>query len=199
MLFVISNPTPVANEAMLINRLFDEGLPVLHLRKPGSTLQETAILLHGINPLYYPKIALHQHHSIAGNFGIRRLHYPETARKSVSGETLSQQKAEYVISTSVHSLAGYHDLADYFDYMFLSPVFNSISKPGYQAQSFAFRKADKKSHTNLIALGGIDESNCREAYDMGYDGIAVLGAVWNTEDSLRAFKAIQYRCHTTDL
>lgn len=199
MLLVISNPTPVANEAALINELFDEGLPVLHLRKPGSSLKEMALLLHDINPLHYPKIALHQHHSIADNFGISRLHYTETARKTVSQETLSEQRAEHVVSTSVHSLADYQGLTEYFDYAFLSPVFNSISKPGHQAQSFAFRKSDKKLYTKLIALGGIDESNCSKAYEMGYDGIALLGAVWNTEDSLRAFKSIQDKCRTTDL
>lgn len=199
MLLVISNPTPVANEASLINCLFDEGLPVLHLRKPESSLKEMALLLHNINPVHYPKIALHQHHSIAGNFGISRLHYTEAARKAVSQETLSQQRAEYVVSTSVHSLADYQGLAEYFDYAFLSPVFDSISKPGHQAQAFTLKKSDKKIYTKLIALGGIDEHNCRKAYEMGYDGIAVLGAVWNTEDTLSAFKAIQCKCRINDL
>lgn len=199
MLLVISNPTPVANEASLINRLFDEGLPVLHLRKPESSLKEVALLLQEIDPEHYPKIALHQHHSIAENFGISRLHYTEAARKAVSGETLSQQRAEYVVSTSVHSLADYQGLSEHFGYAFLSPVFNSISKPGHEAQNFSLKKSDKKIHTNLIALGGIDERNCCQAYEMGYDGIAVLGAVWNTEDTLNAFKAIHYKCRTNAL
>ncbi len=199
MLLVISNPTPVANEASLINRLFDEGLPVLHLRKPESSLKEVTLLLQDINPVHYPKIALHQHHSLAGNFGISRLHYTEAARKAVCQETLSQQRGEYIVSTSVHSLADYQGLAEYFDYAFLSPVFNSISKPGYQAQAFSLKKSDKKMYTNLIALGGVDERNCRKAYEMGYDGIAVLGAVWHTEDTINAFKAIQCKCRTNDL
>jgi thiamine-phosphate pyrophosphorylase len=144
MLHVISNPTPVANEASLINQLFDEGLRVFHLRKPESSLEEMALLLQAINPCHYPKIALHQHHSLAGDFGMGRLHYTEAARKSASQETLSKQRAEYILSTSVHSLADYQSLAEYFDYAFLGPVFNSISKPGYEAQSFALKKSDKK-------------------------------------------------------
>jgi len=199
MLLVISNPAPVTNEAQLINHLFDEGLPVLHLRKPESSLKDVALLLQEIHPEHYPKIALHQHHGIAGDFGISRLHYTEAARQAMSHETLSQQRAEYVLSTSVHSLADYRNLSECFDYAFLSPVFNSISKPGHEAQSFGLKKSDKKIYTSLIALGGIDESNCREAYDMGYDGIALLGAVWNTENQLNAFKAIQCRCRTNAL
>jgi thiamine-phosphate pyrophosphorylase len=196
MLHVISNPRPVANEASLINQLFDEGLRVFHLRKPESSLEEMTLLLHGINPCHYQKIALHQHHSLADDFGMNRLHYTEAARKAASQETLAKQRAEYILSTSVHSLTDYQSLAEYFDYAFLGPVFNSISKPGYQAQSFALKKSDKKIYTNLIALGGIDEHNYHQAYDMGYDGIALLGAVWNKEDKLSTFKTIQSKCLT---
>lgn len=199
MLFVISNPKPVANEASLINRLFDEGLPVIHLRKPESSLKEVSALLNGIHPLHYPKIALHQHHSLAGDFGISRLHYTEAARKALSAETLLKQKTRHLLSTSVHSLADYQGLSEHFDYAFLSPVFNSISKPGYPAQAFELKISDKKPSTRLIALGGIDESNCLKAYEMGYDGIAVLGAVWNTEDTPGAFKTIHCKCHISDL
>jgi thiamine-phosphate pyrophosphorylase len=188
----------VPNEASVINRLFDAGLPLLHIRKPESPLKEVALLLREIDPVHYPKIALHQHHDIAGDFGIGRLHYTEAARKALSGETLAKQRAEYIVSTSVHSLTDYQDLTEYFDYAFLSPVFNSISKPGYQAQAFHLKKSDKKPYTSLIALGGIDEHNCRKAYEMGYDGVAVLGAVWNTDNALSAFKAIHDKCPTTD-
>jgi thiamine-phosphate pyrophosphorylase len=196
MLHVISNPTPVANEASLINELFDEGLPVFHLRKPESSLEEMTLLLKEINPGHYPKIALHQHHSLAGDFGMNRLHYTEAARKAASQKTLEKQRAEYILSTSVHSLAEYKSLAEYFDYAFLGPVFNSISKPGYEAKNFSLKKTDKKMYTNLIALGGIDEYNYHQAYDMGYDGIALLGAVWNKEDKLSTFKMIQSKCLT---
>ncbi len=199
MLLVISHPEPVANEASLINHLFDEGLPVLHLRKPESALQEVAMLLQAIHPVHYPKIALHQHHSMAGNFGISRLHYTEAARKALCLEALAQQRTGHVLSTSVHSVTDYQGLAEHFEYAFLSPVFHSISKPGHQAQVFDLQTCGKKKHTRLIALGGVDERNCRQAYDMGYDGIAVLGAVWNAEDPLRAFKAIQCKCRTNDL
>jgi thiamine-phosphate pyrophosphorylase len=194
MLVVISNPSPVTNEASLINQLFDEGLSVFHLRKPGSSLKEITLLLQGIDPLHYSKIALHQHHSAAGNFGINRLHYTEAARKEMAPETLSNQRPEYSVSTSVHSLSDYRDLPEQFDYAFLGPVFNSISKPGYQAKDFVIKKPDKKMYTKLIALGGIDESNCDKAYDMGYDGIALLGAVWNKENKLSAFKKTYSKC-----
>ena len=191
MLIVISSPTPITNEASLINQLFDEGLSVFHLRKPESSSQELVLLLQEINPIYYSKIALHSHHYMAKSFGINRLHYTEASRKQLTEIDLSEKKTENILSTSVHSIVDYENLSPQFDYAFLSPVFDSISKPGYQAQSFDL---SKKTEIKLIALGGINETNCCKAFDMGFDGIALLGSVWNSEDKLKTFKAIQSQC-----
>lgn len=191
MLIVISSPTPITNEASLINQLFDEGLSVFHLRKPESSSQELVLLLQEINPIYYSKIALHSHHYMAKSFGINRLHYTEASRKQLTEIDLSEKKTENILSTSVHSVVDYENLSPQFDYAFLSPVFDSISKPGYQAQSFDL---SKKTEIKLIALGGINETNCCKAFDMGFDGIALLGSVWNSEDKLKTFKAIQSQC-----
>lgn len=191
MLIVISSPTPIIKEASLINQLFDEGLSVFHLRKPESSSQELVLLLQEINPLHYSKIALHSHHYLAKSFGINRLHYTEASRKQLSDMNLSEQKVEHTLSTSVHRISDYKNLTDHFSYAFLSPVFNSISKPDYQAQKFDLTEIDKNSTTKLIALGGIDETNCIKAYDMGFDGIALLGAIWNNQDKINVFKNIK--------
>ena len=191
MLIVISSPTPITNEASLINQLFDEGLSVFHLRKPESSSQELVLLLQEINPIYYSKIALHSHHYMAKSFGINRLHYTEASRKQLTEMDLQEKKFESIFSTSVHSISDYESLSNHFEYTFLSPVFDSISKPGYQAQSFDL---SKKTEIKLIALGGINETNCCKAFDMGFDGIALLGSVWNSEDKLKTFKAIQSQC-----
>jgi thiamine-phosphate pyrophosphorylase len=191
MLIVISSPTPVIKEASLINQLFDEGLPVFHLRKPESSSQELVLLLQEIDPAHYSKIALHSHHYLAKSFGINRLHYTEASRKQLTEIDLSEQKTENILSTSVHSISDFKNLVTHFSYAFLSPVFDSISKPGYQAQKFDLTEVDKNSNTKLIALGGIDETNCNKAYEMGFDGIALLGAIWNSEDKMKTFKLIK--------
>jgi thiamine-phosphate pyrophosphorylase len=65
----------------------------------------------------------------------------------------------------------------------LSPVFDSISKAGYNS-GFTYatlKEASKKGiiEGNVIALGGISTSNIASIVDMGFGGVAVLGAVWN--------------------
>lgn len=193
MLIVISSPTPVIKEASLINQLFDEGLSVFHMRKPESSSQEITLLLQEINHIHYSKIALHSHHYMAKSFGITRLHYTETSRKQLTEIDLSEKQTENTLSTSVHSIIDYKKLPQHFNYTFLSPVFNSISKPDYKAQTFDLKSINKKN-TKLIALGGVTETNCRKAFDMGFDGIALLGSVWNCESKIKTFKLIQSQC-----
>lgn len=191
-IIVISSPTPITKEASLINQLFDEGLTVFHLRKPESSSQELVLLLQEINPIHYSKIALHSHHYLAKSFGINRLHFNEVSRKQLIEDALETYNADGVIlSTSIHSIDDYNQLSDKFDYAFLSPVFDSISKLNYKAQTFNLNHIHKKTDTKLIALGGIDERTCAKAFEMGFDGIALLGAIWNSEDKITAFKLIK--------
>lgn len=200
MLIVISSPTPITKEAFLINQLFDEGLTVFHLRKPESSSQELVLLLQEINPTHYSKIVLHSHHYLAKSFGINRLHFNEVSRKQLIEDALETYNADGVIlSTSIHTTDDYNQLSDKFDYAFLSPVFDSISKPNYQAQTFNLNHIHKKTNTKLIALGGINEATCAKAFEMGFDGIALLGAIWNSEDKITAFKVIKTATQITQL
>lgn len=188
MIIVISSPTPVSKEASLINQLFDKGLPVFHLRKPENSSQELVLLLQEIDSIHHSKIALHSHHYLAKSFGINRLHYTEASRKQLTDVDFSEN--ENILSTSVHSVEDFKNLSEHFSYAFLSPVFNSISKPDYEAKPFDLSRLDKKRSTKLIALGGIDETNCAMAYEMGFDGIALLGAIWNNTDGVANYKRI---------
>lgn len=190
MLIVISNPTPIIKEASLINQLFDEGLQLLHLRKPDSSSQELVLLLQEIKPEYYSKIALHSHHYIAKSFGIKRLHYTEASRKQLTDFNIAEQSADNIITTSVHSIEEYNQLPEAFSYAFLSPVFDSISKSDYKAQTFDLNEREQ-SPIKLIALGGINETNCTDALQMGFDGIAMLGSIWNSENKTESFITIK--------
>ena len=189
MLIVVSDSALRKNEAASINALFDEGLEVFHLRKPFATIEETAQLLHEINTAHLSKIAIHQHHHLAHKFGIKRLHYPEAKRKNIiEEEWLRLQNTDFILSTSVHDV---NEPVDHsFDYVFYGPVFDSISKQGYRsvvAENFTLPKTKNK----WIAIGGIDRTNCTRAFEMGFDGVAVLGAIWLNNEPITEFKKIK--------
>lgn len=95
-----------------------------------------------------------------------------------------------------HSLKEMTDCREKYDYAFLSPIFDSISKTGYKSKfdlqelknSLLLRRG---AGGEVIALGGIDENTIHEAVDLGFDGVAVLGAIWLSEDPLKTFIAFQ--------
>ena len=182
-LIVISHPDAIANEARLINQLFESGLTRFHLRKPGYDAGQTAGLLRQINEQYHHYIALHQHHDVAQDFGIKRLHYTEQHRVNTDPEKLTMLNDQgYILSTSVHEIAALQTLTR-FDSAFLGPIFNSISKPGYQAKwSDSFSLNKQGIQLNVIALGGIELSNLSKIKAMNFDGAAVLGTIWNNPD-----------------
>ena len=194
MLVVISNPTSIGGEATIINKLFDEGLEILHLRKPRVPIDEIKQLLQKIKLQYHHKISLHQHHELAENFDIKRLHFTETNRIKTSNEVLIKLKAaNYILSTSIHQVQEYKNLATAINYTFFGPVFNSISKTGYTAvtaKGFIFPV--QANHSKVFAIGGIDATNILALKKMQFNGAAVLGSIWqNTGESILQFKALQ--------
>lgn len=178
-IIVISRPDYFEGEAMAINQLFVQGMEILHLRKPGNDPGRFRELLSGINPLFYNQIAIHQHHDMAGEFNIRRLHYPEKHRESADLAVLEgQSRNRFVLSSSIHQLSLLPDLL-FMDYVFYGPVFNSISKPGYQrVVEPGFRLPIRSGGPRVIAIGGITIANLETVKQMNFDGAALLGAVW---------------------
>ena len=200
MLVVISYPTAIADEANIINALFEAGLEILHLRKPEAHVDDLRELIEKISPQFHHQIALHQHHEMAGDFGMNRLHFTEAKRKEMSEEELTALKANTILSTSIHQTEAYNTLSSSFEYTFFGTVFNSISKQGYTStlnDDFIFPV--KKNHPKVIAIGGIDATNIQKVRDMKFDGIAALGTIWQKpEESIQQFKALQKAWKQTD-
>ncbi|MDE6427651.1 MAG: thiamine phosphate synthase, partial [Muribaculaceae bacterium] len=66
----------------------------------------------------------------------------------------------------------------------LSPIFSSISKPGY-AHEFTDEELMSIPEGKVFALGGICRERIAELKRYPFRGVAVLGAVWN-QDTARA-------------
>lgn len=189
MLTVISSPHQVENEAGIINSLFKAGLFHFHLRKPTASLQELRVLLNDIDPLYYQYIALHQYHALALEMGLTRLHFTEDARTRTDKYLWRDLiAAGFKLSTSLHDAETGKTLSSCFSYAFLGPVFDSISKQGYKANDALLQFNHLANITvPLIAIGGINKHNCTKPMQLGFTGIAVLGAIWKKNNPLEAF------------
>jgi thiamine-phosphate pyrophosphorylase len=193
-MIVFSNPIALRNEIAIIHSLFENDLELFHIRKPGYSILEMKQFIEQIDPDYRRKLALHQHHQLADDFGINRIHFSERDREN--GCTKNFQNK--IISTSTHTIEDFNSLENTFEYAFLSPVFKSISKENYLpgTNHFESLKSRKNFKTKIVALGGIDSENILETLQRGFDDVALLGTIWNNDNILNQFKSCQKIVHT---
>jgi thiamine-phosphate pyrophosphorylase len=98
-----------------------------------------------------------------------------------------------------HSLKELEEHKEKYEYAFLSPIFNSISKVGYKSKFDLIELKEKIANKNIIALGGIDEDKIETCRSIGFAGVAVLGAIWNNNSSVEKFKRLKTLCQKKDL
>lgn len=182
-LIAISHPEFIPNEAERINTLFRNGLQRLHIRKPHCNVADMNRLIGQVACEFYPRIALHSNHELAAEFGITRLHFPEKLRQDTPEFILEKLRdAGFKLSTSIHNMEELSRLSTAFDYTFFGPVFDSISKQGYQrVVNDDFYLKEEQKTIKVIAIGGIDHSNIDKIKKMNFDGAAMLGAIWHCE------------------
>ncbi|WP_267404602.1 MULTISPECIES: thiamine phosphate synthase [unclassified Chryseobacterium] len=186
MIIVITPEEFIQNEVEIINGLFQEGLDLLHVRKPFTNSEKMADFIQKINSEFYHQLVLHSHYDLAENFNISRFHFREIDRQN----GLYKNFINKTISTSVHDIESFNELNHDWEYAFISPVFPSISKKGYGENSNILNDIKKRTHPNvkLMALGGINEKNINKAFENKIDGVALLGAIWESDEPLNVFK-----------
>ncbi|CAM4284128.1 thiamine-phosphate pyrophosphorylase [Pedobacter westerhofensis] len=189
-LIVVTPPDYFEGEAALINQFFAEGLRLLHIRKTADDPAQFRLLMKDIDPEYHPLISIHQHHELAEEFDIARLHFKEQRRRELSSADIEHLlDAGFYLSTSVHELSVITELSS-FGYVFYGPVFDSISKPGYhavQGDGFVLPRMPAK----VFAIGGVEAKKLGQLKKMKFDGAAVLGSFWHHEISpLAALKEL---------
>lgn len=177
-IIAITPEQPFRDEAETYNALFDQGLEFLHFRRPGCSAEAQAAILKGIEKKFCHKISLHQQHVMAADLGIGGIHFKDGADTGIFTDGIRR-------SQSLHSMDALHQAATAgLSYVFLSPVFDSISKENYPA-AFDFESLKKqlsvyKIKMPVFALGGVRAENLSVCKGLGFAGAAVLGAVWGT-------------------
>ena len=163
-IILLTKPEFFSGEAEIINALFRSGLPILHLRKPHATAEQLDALIAKIDAQFRDRIVMHNHD----------LHSCHTFEEVC-------EKKERLLKNNVQC-----------SYLFLSPIFDSISKQGYPA---AFTDDElRRAHSDgiiddrVIALGGITPTNARKAIALGFGGVAVLGDIWQSADPVSRLK-----------
>jgi thiamine-phosphate pyrophosphorylase len=189
-LIVITPPESGYDEPQCVVRILERFPVALHLRKPGARAQEIAGYLNQIPAVLHPRIMVHGHTELLAQFNLKGIHFTEKTRVGQVRlmNRLRQQRPEVCISSAFHYIADIPVPDGLFDYILLSPIFDSISKTGYRAafdHGVLKRFLSRTGHA-VIALGGIDEQRLHAAAGLGFKGAAVLGAVWQATDPVAA-------------
>lgn len=187
MILVITPETIVPNESEIINEMFHDRLDLLHIRKPWISREEMIGFIKSIDASFYGQLVLHSHHDLGQDCGISRFHFREEDRKEEKYKPFMNGNT---ISTSVHEITTYNILEKEWEYAFISPFFPSISKKGYGIDSTVMESLNQRNNPDvkLVALGGIDSNRIQEVFDLGVDGVALLGAVWESDEPLSVFR-----------
>lgn len=180
-LIVITTENIFEREAGIINLLFENGLKLLHIRKPASAPDDLKRLISEIETQYHNHIVLHDHFELVDHFDLKGIHLN---RRNAVAPT----KTGLSVSRSCHSFEEVVQYSRECDYLFLSPIFNSISKEGYESNfgEEALLKAKEAGIINdkVFALGGISPQNIGLIQKYGFGGTVVLGYLWeNTEET----------------
>lgn len=191
MIVLISPEKDVENEIVILHQLFEAGLAYYHLRKPFKDYEAHVSYLNQIEKKYHTKIVVHYFHELTNKFNLKGIHFQEQKRRDAlengSRYFIGLNMLGKTMSSSFHEPEELAACDIEFDYHLLSPVFSSISKEGYEGRRFDVTNIDKP----IVGMGGINTETIVETIQLGFQGIGVLGGVWNTENPVESFKNIQ--------
>jgi thiamine-phosphate pyrophosphorylase len=196
-IIVISPEGTDPREQVVVKRLFDAGLDRYHLRKPSWTETELEAWVLRIDFPLRQRLVLHRQPALAQRLGLGGIHLPDNQSPGdpwpTGGRRIYRSRAVHDLPMLQRSLGG-------FDALLLSPIFSSISKPGYspgealsqEKIATALRqRSPVERATTIYALGGVTADNAVRCRELGFDGVALLGCVWKTDDPFGAFDAVR--------
>lgn len=173
---IITKPAFFDGEAARITALLRQGMAgFLHIRKPGSAAEEVETLLRQIPKDCHCRLVLHDHFALAVRYGLYGVHLNSRNPLPPEGWTGS-------VSRSCHSLEEVRQWKDRCRYVSLSPIFDSVSKPGYASafsrEEIARAVLDGTIDSRVYALGGVTFSRLATVEAMGFGGAMILGDAW---------------------
>ena len=190
---VISPEREDPREIVVVEQLCAAGLPRYHLRKPSWTKAQCVQWIQALPEHCRSRVVLHQHHELVNEFGLGGRHW----RDDGSAPLAAVRSAREITSRSVHTVEALCAAFGRYDSVFFAPVFPSLSKPGHEprvdrealATALAKRR-QAECRTEVLALGGVAATNVRQCLAMGFDGVALVGAIWLSRDPVITYREI---------
>ncbi len=188
-IIVISPEAADPREVPAMDGFLSSGLERYHLRKPSWSGPQIEAWLGALPPQWLGRIILHGHAPLARRLGLGGWH----------DRDVPQVSSPAAFSRSCHDLGSLRRSLPLHPQLIFGPVFESITKPGYgPGAAFPWEELRgiltaprSPADARVLAIGGITAERLERCAGLGFDGAAVLGAVWNEADPVRAYARIR--------
>lgn len=190
---VVTSPDFFPGEAMFIHRLLAYGVDIVHLRKPLATVEDCERFLAELSSEERSHIVIHDFFELVEPYGLRGIHL--NARRNFPPVGYKGH-----VSRSCHSLEEVKRYKNQCDYVFLSPIFDSVSKHGYTSafSDNILRQASEENiiDNKVIALGGVTSDKIDYLHSLHFGGVAMLGSIYNmvqleAEEQIKCLNAVK--------
>ena len=164
----------------------------VHLRMPGASEADFRKVLDSLEPTYHQYVVLCDHYALLAEYDVAGVYLPYRRVAEWRNIPLAPHQT---IAVGAHSIQELQELPFTPHYALLSPLFDSISKEGYQGNPalLSCREALIKLPYPIYALGGITPERQESVAKAGYAGVAVLGDIWSQPQEQRQERLDQYQ------
>jgi thiamine-phosphate pyrophosphorylase len=196
-LILISPSERKDSEIPFLLNMFEQGLPTYHLRKTKFSTHELKKFIAEIPEKFHKRIVIHTHHKLAMEFDLKGIYISRTHKKRKTRLWLRLKwfkfrKNKLQVSVTFRNTEDLFDNGSEYNYVFLSPIFDSLSG-NFQAGFFDYNlKATlKTAQYEVIARGGVSIDKIQKAHELGFSGAAFYSGIWKAKNPLQEFLKVK--------
>lgn len=191
---VVSCSHDVENEIAVVEAMLLDGLESFHVRKPHYTTNDYITYISKISPKLRNRVVLHSRHMLANKYGCKGVHVSRKHRRAGFRTKLRLFKLRLFnkkihISASLQNLDSIEGRIKNYDYIFLSPVYESMSPEARikKFKSSKLRKFLRQTRKRVFAHGGISSDKFAQLKKLGFGGVVLQSVIWDSEEPLQKY------------
>lgn len=175
-LLLLSSPNFFVEEDKILATLFEEGLDILHLRKPNSEPVYCERLLTLLPEKYHQRIITNDHFYLKDEFDLMGIHISERNPNKPQGY-------KGITTRTCYSLEELTEAKKQNQYVILRNIYDSPSQSNNKSlyTHEQLREASRKGliDKRVMAQTGITLENIHEVRELGFGGAVVCSDIWN--------------------